>query len=102
TRFSRDWSSDVCSSDLGTAEAAHPLGDVAGLPLGVLAAVPVEQAGMATGAFAQRLERHPLAGADFRPGAVAEHEEVEVLKPAGGLQGLINRLQARHDPVRVL
>src|SRR5579883_1170268 len=40
TRFSRDWSSDVCSSDLGYAvpcerieivEAAHPVPDAAGL-----------------------------------------------------------------------
>src|SRR5690606_20123247 len=46
TRFSRDWSSDVCSSDLPEASPGVPLGDV--WEIGIVAPVSKERTGYPT------------------------------------------------------
>src|SRR5690606_39300447 len=59
TRFSRDWSSDVCSSDLGSVAGDLP----GGIPLNELAILPQPVVAVADGepAIGRCLEDHQVA-----------------------------------------
>ena len=87
---------------IGAAEAAHPVGDVAGLALGIGGAAAVEDAGFGAGARAQCQERRLLGHPDVGVGGVAEDEEVERIEPAGPRQRVVDRLHAGHHPRRLL
>ena len=85
---------------VGAAEAPHPVGDVAGLALEVVVAAPIEQPRRRPDARAQVAERRFLDGRHVRPVAVAEHEDIELLRLAGRCDRFAHRLQAGHEPLR--
>ncbi|MCW0416168.1 hypothetical protein NB689_001922 [Xanthomonas sacchari] len=87
---------------IGAAETTHPVGDVAGFAPGIAGAAPIEQATLAADALHQLGVHLLFFRADGRARGVAEDEEIEALDLAGGRHRFVDRLQAGHQPVRIL
>src|SRR5262249_16731973 len=79
------------------AEAAHPIGDIAGLAALVDRAMPVEDAALPARALAQRHEMHFLREPGLGTGAVAEDEEVEMREYAPFGERAVDRLDTGYD-----
>ncbi|KAG1454108.1 hypothetical protein G6F57_015580 [Rhizopus arrhizus] len=87
---------------IGTAKAAHPVGDVAGLAPTVVATAAIEQPRLAVRHTVAQFGEHLLFGTrDVLAAGIAEHEEIEALKLAGGGHRFIDGLQARQQAARI-
>src|SRR5207249_8057165 len=93
TRSKRDWSSDVCSSDLGARGAGHP-------PPGLLARVmlaslarkhqrPKRHCTLARPSHERRIQNAPRSW--LWPGQRSEERRVRKEVRAGGWEGVVNK-----------
>ncbi|MNI33202.1 hypothetical protein D3C73_871370 [compost metagenome] len=80
---------------VGTAEAAYPVGDVAGLARAVVTTAAIEQPRLAIGHQLAQLGEHLLFGTrDVLAAGITQHEEIETLQLAGGRHRFVDRAQA--------